>query len=162
MTRRKSALTCRERFQRRPWTESLGKRASASPSEKWDFLASATPSVSRQSQNLPSTVADEDFFRGKLRVDACAPGIRREGSANLPIGITGLIGIGELTLDHFQFVPFDGDGHGALDGFNGDHQVLFPTLFQNPFQTIQAAASNSYFLSDLHEKVESAWDLLGQ
>ena len=118
--------------------------------------------MSCQSQNLPSTVADEDFFRGTLRVEACAPGIRREGGANLPIGITGLIGRGALTSDYFQLVAFDRDSHGMLDGFNGDHEVLFPALFQNSFQTIQAAASNPYLLSNLQESVEGTWDLLGE
>ena len=80
----------------------------------------------------------------------------------MPIEFTGLIVNGERTSDHFQFVSFDCDSDCALDRLNGDHQIPVTALFQNPFQAIQAAASNPYVLSDLQESVEGAWDFLGK
>jgi hypothetical protein len=107
-------------------------------------------------------VAENDFFRGTPLVDACAQGISREGDAKPRLGVAGLIGKGEATSDQFQFVSFYSDSDRALNRFNRDDQVLFPTLFQNSFQTVQTAAPNPHPLSDLKEGVEGAWDLLGE
>jgi hypothetical protein len=105
-------------------------------------------------------VAEADFFRGTPPLDACAPGIRRDGDPNLRMGVTGLIVRGEFTSDHLQFISFYSDGNRALDRFNGDHKVLLPTLLQNAFQAIQAATANPYFLPNFQESVQGARDFL--
>ena len=64
--------------------------------------------------------------------------------------------------DQFQFVSFYGDGHRALNGFNGDHKILIPALRQNSFKAVQATASNSHRLSDFEESVQGARDFLSQ
>src|SRR5580704_6322972 len=134
---------------------------SARTSVKCRFLGSPRPSEPCHSQNRPSTVAEEDFFRFTLTFDA-APGIRREGDANLRIGVAALIVRGERTSDHFQFVSFYRDGDRAFDGFNGDYEVFVPTLIQNSLQAIQTAASNPDSLSELEKSMEGAWNLLRQ
>ncbi len=78
------------------------------------------------------------------------------------IGVTGLIGSGELTSDQFQFVSFYSDGDCALDRFDGNHQVLFRTLFENSFQPVETSASNSHPLSYFQKSVKCTGNFLRQ
>lgn len=120
------------------------------------FVSWEGRSGSCHSQNRPSIATDEGFFRGMLGPDACAPGINREGVLKGREAGVGFVEEFADTLDHFQFVTFNGDGDRTLDRRDGNHQFLIPTLREDTLDAVEATASNSYPLSDLQEGVQSA------
>src|SRR6202041_112815 len=79
MMRKKSALTWRATLQHWPSSQRAGKNVSANNAVRGRFRRSPKPSEFCQSQNRPSTVAEDDFLLVLLPAAVCAPGIRREG-----------------------------------------------------------------------------------